>query len=81
MPHVGAIGLLLAQVAKAAGCKVILIDLRALSLDLAKKEGWADHTVNASTDKVSSSKVFPADGSEEMISLSHLPTCHLFGRA
>ena len=48
----GAIGLLLAQVAKAAGCRVIVIDMRQLSLDLALKHGWCDDAVNGSSEDV-----------------------------
>ncbi|NQW18454.1 MAG: zinc-binding dehydrogenase [Chloroflexi bacterium] len=47
----GTVGLLTLQVAKAAGAKVIAIDQRASSLDLAKKLG-ADYVLNSATDDV-----------------------------
>jgi (R,R)-butanediol dehydrogenase/meso-butanediol dehydrogenase/diacetyl reductase len=47
----GAIGLLLLQVCKAKGCRVIMIDMREMSLQLARELG-ADATVDASAEDV-----------------------------
>jgi (R,R)-butanediol dehydrogenase/meso-butanediol dehydrogenase/diacetyl reductase len=65
----GAIGLLVAQVAKAAGCRVIIIDMRQLSLDLATKHGWCDAAVNGSTEDVSAAVRNLCEGSSARVPL------------
>ena len=48
----GPIGLLMTQVAKLKGCRVIAVDTQAYRLELAKKLG-ADYTINATAEDVS----------------------------
>jgi (R,R)-butanediol dehydrogenase/meso-butanediol dehydrogenase/diacetyl reductase len=57
----GAVGLLTLQMAKAAGVKVIAIDQRASSLELAEKLG-ADQVLNRATDDVESALIQSTDG-------------------
>ena len=65
----GAIGLLLAQVAKAAGCRVIIIDMRQLSLDLATEHGWCDAAVNGSKEDVATAVRNLCEGSSARVPL------------
>ena len=65
----GAIGLLVAQVAKAAGCRVIVIDMRQLSLDLATDQGWCDATVNGAEEDTATAVRNLCEGSSARVPL------------